>query len=127
MKMNETSSFVASLPATYCIRALLPDDGSDKRLLTALLHQKNIIRADSVAVRSVGMLHAVQIHSDNLSKSDSARLVTVLVDAADADALFSYVFSEGRINRPGGGLVTMARLAGASCFTLPSDVPFEKK
>jgi len=111
---------MSAVPLTEacCIRALLPDDGTDLRLLKALLREHGITRADSVHVRSVGMLHAARSKRGLLPEAEMAKLLIVVVDAATADALFDYICEKGNINRPGGGLVTMQRLGGATAFTL---------
>jgi len=118
---------VLPLATACCIRVLLPDDGTDRRLLAALLHEKNITRADSVAVRSVGVLQAVHTGPGALPEAELARLVTVVVDSADASVLFDYICEKSNIDRPGGGMVTMERLAGATPFFLPDNVPFESE
>jgi hypothetical protein len=51
--------------------------------------------------------------------------VTILVDEAEADAVFEFVCEVARIDRPGGGLVMMDRLAGATAFVLPESLPDE--
>lgn len=115
------------LGAAYCIRVLLPDDGTDRQLLAALLHERNITRADSVAVRSVGMLQAARTRPGCLPEAELARLVSVIVDTADAEALFDYICAKSNIGRPGGGSAVMERLVGATPFSLPAGVPHEQE
>jgi hypothetical protein len=54
-----------------------------------------------------------------------ARLVTVIARADDADELFDFVRQVAAIDRPGGGILLMDRLAGATPFQLPEGVPYE--
>ena len=107
------------------IMAILPDDGTDRHLLRALRRDKGIARADSVAVRSVALLRAAQARRGRLPEAELARLVTVIVDVAEADAVFDFIFSVANIDRPGGGVLLMDRLLGALPFVLPEGVPDE--
>ena len=50
----------------------------------------------------------------------------MIVDRADADTLFDYICAKSHIDRPGGGMVTMERLVGATPFALPAGVPNEE-
>jgi hypothetical protein len=119
------SEVASPLHASYCIRVLLPDDGTDRHLLTALWHEQNITRADSIAVRSVGVLQAARTPPGRLPEAELARLVTVIVDNTEADTLFDYICVKSNIDRPGGGMVVMERLVGATPFSLPAGVPDE--
>lgn len=120
------SATTLPLQAAYCIRALLPDDGTDRRLLTGLLREHGITRADSVAVRAVGVLQAARTRSGRLPEAELAKLVTVVVDTEEVGMLFDYICITGNIGRPGGGMVMTERLLGATPFSLPAGVPDEE-
>ena len=55
-----------------------------------------------------------------------ARLVSVVAEAEQADALFDLIYREADIERPGGGTLIMAPLTLATPFLLPEGVPGEK-
>ncbi len=55
-----------------------------------------------------------------------ARIVTVIVPAADADALFEFIYETAGVGRDGGGIVVQSALAAATPFALPEGVAEEK-
>jgi nitrogen regulatory protein PII len=53
------------------------------------------------------------------------RLVTIVVDADEADALFELIYAQAGIDRPGGGGLFMTPLTFATPFVLPEGVADE--
>ena len=107
------------------IRVVLPNDGTDRTLIETLWHEKGITRADSVAVRGVAALQEAKTKWGRLPESIQLKLVTVIVTVDEADALFDFIFEAAQIDRPGGGLMIMDGLRGATPFRLREDVPEE--
>lgn len=107
------------------IQAILPDDGSDRRLLEGLRRDQGVTRADSVPVRGVAALQETQTRRGRLPEPTLARLVTVIVSPAEADAVFDYIYTTARVGRPGGGAVLMDRLSAATAYELPPGLPEE--
>ena len=46
-------------------------------------------------------------------------VLTVIVDATQADEIFGFIFSQGEINKPGGGFIYQTSLTKASDYKLP--------
>src|SRR6187401_354654 len=97
--MTVNSSETAAFEPAWRIRAILPDDGSDRRLLEA------------------------RTRRGRLPEPVLARLVTVIVSPAEADGVFDYIYATARVGRPGGGTVLMDRLSGATVYKLPPGLP----
>ena len=108
-----------ALEAACRIAVVVPDDGTDVELMTWLLEDKGITRADSVSTRAVSALREARTKRGKLPEPALARLVTVIVAASEADAIFEFIYDVARIDRPGGGMIKMSRLLGATAFTLP--------
>jgi hypothetical protein len=121
--MTVNSSETAAFEPARRIRAILPDDGSDRRLLEGLWRDKGVTRADTVPVRAVAALLEAHTRRGRLPEPVLARLVTVIVSPAEADGVFDYIYVTARVGRPGGGTVLMDRLSGATVYKLPPGLP----
>jgi hypothetical protein len=111
--------------AAKLISCLLPDDGTERRLLRWLRDQKGITRANSVYCRGHSVLREARARRGKLPEPALMRLVTIVADADEADGLFDLIYEKADIHRPGGGALLMTALARATPFALPEGVAVE--
>lgn len=111
--------------AAKLITCVLPDNGTDKVLMKALRHEKQVIRTSSVACRGIAVLQSVKSKHDQLPESNLVRKVEIAVSEDEADALFDYIYEIAGIGQRGGGAIFMGPLINVTPFELPEGVPDE--
>ena len=96
------------------ITCFLPK-GVGIRLVEMLHSEKNMDSANVHAGRGLPTLE----NAENYGAWTEQDVLTVIVDATQADEIFEFIFSRGEINKPGGGFIYQASLAKASSYQLP--------
>lgn len=124
--MSATSSG-APVPggAAKLVSCLLPDDGTERRLLRWLRDEKGITRANSVYCRAHSVLRQDTGRHGKLAEPSLLRLVTIVVAADEADALFDLIYQQAELQRPGRGALIMTPLTFATPFALPEGIANE--
>jgi hypothetical protein len=109
------------------ISCILPDGGTERRLLRWLRDEQGITRANSVYCRGHSVLREAKARRGKLPEPTLMRLVAIVVEAHEAETLFDLIYERAAIHRPGGGVLTMTPLTFATPFLLPERVANEKR
>jgi hypothetical protein len=126
--MSDPTPADQPVPREACklITCVLPDDGTEKKLIRALRDEKQITRANSVSCLGLAVLADARTKYGELPEPTLVRKVDVVVPEAEADDVYDYIYQKANIGRPQGGAIWQTALSLTSPFTLPAEVPVEE-
>ena len=120
--MHEPTENPFGHPDARSITCILPDDGTDMRVIRALRDVKGIITANSFAARGIGLLGEPNRRSGALPDSTANKVIVVVVPQARADELFEFIHTCAGIGEPGRGLLWQGPIEAATAYLLPPGV-----
>ena len=82
----------SDFPACKAIRCVLPNDGTDKRVLAELRKRWGVVRAGSASRRGIGALGAAKTKRGKLPESHLVKHLFVICEADEADEIFDFIF-----------------------------------
>lgn len=109
-------------PEPKLITAILPK-GVALPTLAALKAEMNIVSFNINNARGIGGI--TPLAHRGIGAQSEKEVLKVVVDGEQADRAFEFIYVEGQVNAPHGGIVFMARLDRATRFSLP-DLPEEE-
>ena len=126
--MSEKNIQVKSvqLESAKIIHCMLPDDGTDIKLMRQLKKDKGITRVESIAWSGVNNLQQAKTRAGKLPEPTFYRLVSVIVTDEKADDVFDFIYRNAQIGQPGGGVLLQTTLLGATTYSMPDDVDDEE-
>ena len=116
----------SDFPACKAIYCVLPDDGTDKRVLVELRKKQGIIRVSSATCRGIAVLGDVKTKRGKLPEPIMVREVLVVCSEEQADEIFDLIFWSAHLDKPGRGSIWQEALPACTPFELPADIPDEE-
>ena len=107
--------------ASKLITCILPDDGSDKNLISTLFRDKNITQVESNACASMHIFTKESVKLGTMPETSLAKIIRIVVPEKEAEKYFNYIYDKAEIGRAGGGVIFQSDLSHCTTYTLPEE------
>ena len=105
------------------ITAILPK-GRGMPLIASLREEKQVVAANLNYARGVGRMAPLRFRG--MGEQSEKEVLNVVVDAARAEEIYTFLYHEAGIDNPHAGILFMAALSAANEFTLPTELEDEQ-
>ncbi len=123
---RESTIRCSDFPTRKAIFCVVPDDGTDKRLLAELRKKHGIVKAGSAIRRGIGALADIKTKRGKLPGPELVRVVFVMCDEDQADEVFDFIFWSAHIDEPGRGAMWQRAVTSCTPYELPADIADEE-
>lgn len=106
----------------YC---LLPDDGTDQRLLVELRRRFDLVGAGSATCRGIAALTDVKTLHNKLPEPELVKQLYLTCPEDKADEVFEYLFWAAELDRPHRGMIWQQHLPVSTAYQLDPEIPDE--
>lgn len=98
------------------ITCILPK-GVGLKVVDALLKEKGVTRANVAHARGSDIGDALD--RKGMAREVEKEVLEIVVKSGEADEIFEYIYHKANVDRPGGGIMFMAKVSLATPFVLP--------
>ena len=116
----------SDFPVRKAVFCVLPDDGTDKRVMIELREKWGIVAASSRVRRGIGALAAAKTKRGKLPEASLVKEVCVVCTEDQVDEIFQHIFWSAGVDKPGRGFMYQRDISSCTPYELPADIPDEE-
>ena len=109
--------------ASKLITCILPKGGA-MPVLKELKQELGIVACSINHARGSGRFSPLA--DRGVSEQTEKEILSVIVDEAQAEAVFAFIFRAAKVDRPHGGLVFQSALGLTTHYQIPAELPAER-